>query len=145
MDTFGRLRSLLGRLWSFSHNCTNVILVPPQSLDPDPLSIAGSRSANTKQWFQVHQTYYYISDNERFIVKVTDTSYQCFGSWFTESRSIQHFRLNSDPDPIRIQGLDEQILKKITAEQKICNFCLKTATYLSLGLNKGCPRYRRSL
>ncbi len=26
---------------------------------------------------------------------------------------IQYFRLNSDPDPIRIQGLDDQKLKKI--------------------------------
>ena len=26
---------------------------------------------------------------------------------------IQHFRLNTDPDPIRIQGFDDQELKKI--------------------------------
>jgi hypothetical protein len=33
---------------------------------------------------------------------------------------IQHFRMNTDPDPIRIQGFNDQKLKKITAE-KNCN------------------------
>jgi hypothetical protein len=37
---------------------------------------------------------------------------------------IQHFRLNTDPDLIRIQGFDDQKLKKIIAE---------TTIYLSLG------------
>jgi hypothetical protein len=37
---------------------------------------------------------------------------------------IQHFRLNIDPDPIRIQGFNDQKLKKITAE-KITNFWIK--------------------
>ncbi len=31
---------------------------------------------------------------------------------------IQHFRLNTDPDPIRIRGFEEQNLEKITAENK---------------------------
>ncbi len=30
---------------------------------------------------------------------------------------IQHFRLNTDPDPIRIQGFNDQKLKKIKAEK----------------------------
>jgi hypothetical protein len=34
---------------------------------------------------------------------------------------IQHFRLNTnpDPEPIRIQGFNDQKLKKSTAEKKI--------------------------
>jgi hypothetical protein len=32
---------------------------------------------------------------------------------------IQHFRLNTDPDPIRIQGLYDQNFNKFTAENKI--------------------------
>jgi hypothetical protein len=37
---------------------------------------------------------------------------------------IQHFRLNTDPDPdpIRIQGFDDHKLKKFTAETKIKYF-----------------------
>jgi hypothetical protein len=57
---------------------------------------------------------------------------------------FQHFRLNTDPDPdpIRIQGFNDQRLKK-TAEKK--NFGSKTTIYLSLGLQKERPSYRRSL
>jgi hypothetical protein len=60
---------------------------------------------------------------------------------------IQHFRLNTnpDPDPIRFQGFNDQKLKKNTAEKKIYFFLSKTAIYLSLGLHKVCPSYRRSL
>jgi hypothetical protein len=36
------------------------------------------------------------------------------------------------------------IMKKFTAEQKK-NFGSKTTIYLSLGLQKGCPNYKRSL
>ncbi len=60
---------------------------------------------------------------------------------------IQHFRPNTnpDPDPIRIQGFNDQKLKKkITAEKKNF-FGSKTAIYLSLGLHKVRPKYRRSL
>jgi hypothetical protein len=46
---------------------------------------------------------------------------------------IQNFRLNTDPDP----GFDDQKLKKIPAK--------KNTIYLSLGLQKGRPSYRRSL
>ncbi len=36
---------------------------------------------------------------------------------------IQHFRLNTDLDPIRIQGIDDQKLeKKITDDKKIKYF-----------------------
>jgi hypothetical protein len=52
---------------------------------------------------------------------------------------------DTDPDPIRIQGFNDQKLKKITAEKKLNFFLIKTAIYLSLGLHKVCPGYRRSL
>jgi hypothetical protein len=43
---------------------------------------------------------------------------------------IQHFRLNTDPDPdpLRIQGFDDQKLKKFTADKK-------TTIYLYLDLH----------
>ncbi len=47
-----------------------------------------------------------------------------------------------DPDP----GFDDLKLKKITAETKnIFFFWSKTTIYLSLGLHKGRPSYRRNL
>jgi hypothetical protein len=56
--------------------------------------------------------------------------------------------MNTDPDPtqIRIQGFDDQRLKKIYCWEKI-QFLggSKTTIYLSLGLQKGFPSYRRSL
>jgi hypothetical protein len=54
---------------------------------------------------------------------------------------------NPDPDPIRIQGFNDQKLKKIPAENFYIHifFLSKTATYLSIGLHKVCPSYRRSL
>jgi hypothetical protein len=51
---------------------------------------------------------------------------------------------DTDPDPIRIQGFNDQKLKKITAE-KNCFWDQKTTIYLSLGLQKERPSYRRSL
>jgi hypothetical protein len=58
---------------------------------------------------------------------------------------IQHFRLNTgpDPDPIRIQGFDDQKCKKFTAE-KYNFFISKNKIYLSLGLHKGCPSYKEA-
>jgi hypothetical protein len=50
--------------------------------------------------------------------------------------------------PIRIQGFDDQKKneKKFTAENKTYIFWdKKTTVYLSLGLHKGRPSYRRSL
>jgi hypothetical protein len=44
---------------------------------------------------------------------------------------IQKFRLNTDPDPIRIQGFDDQNLKKFTSEKRF--FGSKIAIYYSLG------------
>jgi hypothetical protein len=38
---------------------------------------------------------------------------------------IQHFRLNTDPDPIRIQGFYDQKWEKNTAEKKIKFFWIK--------------------
>jgi hypothetical protein len=66
---------------------------------------------------------------------------------------IRHFRLNryrsrsnTDPNPIRIQGFNDQKLKRITAEKKnLILFGSKTTIYLSLGLHKEHPSYRRSL
>jgi hypothetical protein len=55
---------------------------------------------------------------------------------------MQHFRLNTDPDPIRIRGSDDHELEKFTA--KIFFFISKTTIYLSLGLQKGRPSYSRS-
>jgi hypothetical protein len=52
---------------------------------------------------------------------------------------------NPDPDPIRIQGFNDQKLKKMTAEKKFNFFLSNTAIYLSLGLHKVYPSYRRSL
>jgi hypothetical protein len=58
------------------------------------------------------------------------------------------FRLNtnpdSDPDPIRIQGFNDQKLNKNYTKKKQ-NFFNQTAIYLSLGLHKVRPSYRRSL
>jgi hypothetical protein len=51
-----------------------------------------------------------------------------------------------DPDPIRIQGFDDQKLKKKLQLKK--NYLFggsKTSIYLSLGLHTGRPSYRRSL
>jgi hypothetical protein len=50
---------------------------------------------------------------------------------------IQHSSLNTDPDPdpIRIQGLDDQKLKKFKAEKKF-TFFYQTTIYLSLGIHK---------
>ncbi len=58
---------------------------------------------------------------------------------------IQHFKLNTDPDPIRIQGFNDQKLKKNYCWKKITFFCVKTTIYLSLGLHRERPSYRRSL
>jgi hypothetical protein len=56
---------------------------------------------------------------------------------------------NTDPDPDPIQygsrALMTKNLKKITAENFFFFFISKTAIYLSLGLHKVCPSYRRSL
>ncbi len=44
---------------------------------------------------------------------------------------IRHFRLNTDPDPIRIQGFDDRKIgrKKILAEKFLNNFFDHTQTY----------------
>jgi hypothetical protein len=48
----------------------------------------------------------------------------------TDPVQVQHFMLNidQDPDPIRIQGFDDQKMKKVTAE---IFFSSKTTIYLS--------------
>ena len=63
---------------------------------------------------------------------------------------IQRIRMeaNTDPDtdPLRIQGFNGQKLKKNNSWKKnYIFFGSKTAIYLSLGLHKVCPGYRRSL
>jgi hypothetical protein len=46
---------------------------------------------------------------------------------------------NTDPDPIRIQGFNDQKLKKNDSWKKLnIFFWSKTAIYLSLGLHKVC-------
>ncbi len=49
---------------------------------------------------------------------------------------IHHFRLKTDPDPIQIQGF---------VGKNLIFFWSKIAIYLSVGLHKGRPSYRRSL
>ncbi len=65
---------------------------------------------------------------------------------------IQRLRLetntdpDTDPNPIRFQGFNDQIFKKNYSWKKNYIFSWsKTAIYLSLGLHKVCPGYRRSL
>ncbi len=62
---------------------------------------------------------------------------------------IQRLRLETytdpDPDPIRIQGLNDQKFKKNYSWKKNYIFLIKNCNYLSLGLHKVCPGYRRSL
>ncbi len=64
---------------------------------------------------------------------------------------IQRLRLetntdpDTDPDPIRIQGFNDQKLKKKYSWKNFLFFFDQTAIYLSLGLHKVCPGYRRSL
>jgi hypothetical protein len=60
---------------------------------------------------------------------------------------IQHFRLNTDPDPdpIRIQGFNDQKLRNKLQPKKIIFLKSKATIYLSLGLHKKRPSYRRSL
>jgi hypothetical protein len=52
-------------------------------------------------------------------------------------------RLNTDPGPIRIQDFDDQKLGKIYSWEKF--FLSKNNNYLSLGLHKERPSYRRIL
>ncbi len=54
---------------------------------------------------------------------------------------IKHFRLNTDPDP----GFWWSKIKKFLSWTKLAFFGSKTTVYLSLGLHKGRPSYRRSL
>ena len=52
----------------------------------------------------------------------------------------------TDPDPIRIQGFNDQKFKKNYSWKFFYIFFIsKTAIYLYLGLHKVCPSYRRSL
>jgi hypothetical protein len=58
---------------------------------------------------------------------------------------IQHFRLNTDPDPypIRIQIQIQSGSRAVMTKNFF--FASKTTVYLSLGLHKEHPSYRRSL
>ncbi len=57
---------------------------------------------------------------------------------------IQHFRMNTKPDPIRIQGFNDQKRKTKLQLKKINFFGSKTTIYLSQGLHKERPSYRRA-
>ncbi len=72
------------------------------------------------------------------LAKVSSQRQQGCGSVPIHLIRIQHFRLNNDPDPdpIRIQGFDEQKIFFI----KNCNL-----PYLFLGLHQRRPSYRKSL
>jgi hypothetical protein len=52
--------------------------------------------------------------------------------------------MNTDLDPDPSRGFDDQKVKKFTAEKKLNIFLLKTTIYLSLGLHKGRPSYKRA-
>jgi hypothetical protein len=58
---------------------------------------------------------------------------------------IQHFRSMWMRMRIQIQDFDDQKFKNLTAEKKLLIIVKKNAIYLSLGLHKGRPSYRRSL
>jgi hypothetical protein len=53
-------------------------------------------------------------------------------------------RLNTDPDPARVFMIKQKKLYKIHRWKKI-SLDKKFTFYLSLGLHKGCPSYKRSL
>jgi hypothetical protein len=62
-------------------------------------------------------------------------------SFDIETRVADLHLLHPDPDLIRIQGFkDQKLRKKITANKNLI-----TTVYLSLGLHKERPSYRRSL
>ncbi len=54
--------------------------------------------------------------------------------------------LDKDPDPIRIQGFDDQKFKKRRKNpDNFFIFFIKNCSYLSLGLHKGRQKHKRSL
>ncbi len=55
---------------------------------------------------------------------------------------IQHLRLNTDPDPGFWWSKN---WKKIYIKKIFWYYFIKNCNYLSLGIHKGCPSYRRSL
>ncbi len=80
-----------------------------------------------------------ISKKERL-----NTYNQGCGSAFISSGSGSSI-LGWTPIRIRIQGFNDQKLKKKLQLKKKKIFWSKIAIYLSLGLHKVCPSYRRSL
>jgi hypothetical protein len=82
-------------------------------------------------------------------VRIRDPGWKKAGLWirihfFRIRIRIQSLMLKTNTDP----GIfnDPKIVKKITAEIFFSFFFLsKTAIYISLGLHKVCPSYRRSL
>ncbi len=72
---------------------------------------------------------------------------QCCGSGFNEQDPA--FQVNpdpnTDPDPIWIQGFDDQKVTKKKQLKFVFLFQIKITLYLALGLHKGRPSYRRSL
>ncbi len=76
--------------------------------------------------------------------RYTTTYLPVFRIWIHWFRiRIQHFRLNTNPDP----GFWWPIIEKKIYGQKFLSyfFWSKIAIYLSLGLHKGRPCYRRSI
>jgi hypothetical protein len=59
---------------------------------------------------------------------------QCCGSGFIEYRTDPDPAFQVNPDPIRIQGFDDQKLKKTIQLKFFISFKSKIAIYLSLGI-----------
>jgi hypothetical protein len=69
---------------------------------------------------------------------------QCCRCEFTEPDPA--FQVNTDPDPIWMQGFDDQkVKKKNTAEICFSFFDQNYTLLIPIGLHKGHPSYRRSL
>ncbi len=88
---------------------------------------------------------------EALQVRITVSFFQCFAFFLCCSGQcfwsvfICSSILGCIPIRIRIQGFYDQKLKTFTGIQKLNIFWSKIAIYLSLGLHKGRPSYRRSL
>ncbi len=77
------------------------------------LRVLSSEDKNSKKYC-IGRTWYRYRTALGYGSEDLDPCQNLFRSWIHWVRiRIQHFRLNTDPDPIRIQGFDGQKLKKI--------------------------------
>jgi hypothetical protein len=104
---------------------------------------------NLKLVGRTERNLFFWNSKEAFLLKDrirTRTRNQCCGSVFIFSGSGSGFGSRVWRwRPIRIQSFNDQKLKKNYSWKKKKFFWSKTAIYLSLGLHKVCPGYRRSL